>query len=76
MMMSLRQGTKSSPEGHPKIALGYFTFKVLLLYPWHVIVMRLHGCDVSYVFILIPETVDLLGQGDKADLSVRIRHSE
>ncbi len=48
------------PEGHPRIALDYFTLKALLLYPPHAIVMRLHGCD-SYVVILIPETADLLG---------------
>ncbi len=47
-------------EGHPKIALGYFALKVLLLYPPHAIVLRLHGCG-SYVVILIPETADLLG---------------
>ncbi len=47
-------------EGHLKIALGYFALKVLLLYPPHAIVMRLHGCG-SYVVILIPETEDLLG---------------
>ncbi len=35
-------------EGHPRIALSYFTLKALLLYPPHAIVMRLHGRD-SYV---------------------------
>ncbi len=47
-------------EGHPSIALDYFTLKALLLYPPHAIVMRLHGRD-SYVVIPIPETADLLG---------------
>ncbi len=47
-------------EGHPRIALGFFTLKALLLFPPHAIVMRLHVRD-SYVVILIPETADLLG---------------
>ncbi len=51
---------QSSPVGHPRIALVYFTLKALLIYQLHAIVMRLHGRD-SYVFILIPETADLLG---------------
>ncbi len=42
---------------HPRIALGYFALKTLLLYPPHAMVKRLHGRDV----ILIPETADLLG---------------
>ncbi len=61
LILLLRQGAKSSPEGHSRIVLGYFTLTTLLLYPRHVIVMRLHWCDVSTVVILIPETVDLLG---------------
>ncbi len=47
-------------EGHPRIALSYFTLKALLLYPPHTIVMRLHGRDSNIVSI-IPETADLLG---------------
>ncbi len=42
-------------ECHSRIALGYFAFKALLLYPPHEIVMRLHGCGVSYVDIPTPE---------------------
>ncbi len=60
LLLLLRHGTESSPKGHPRIALGYFTLKALLLYPPHAIVMRLHGRD-SYVVILIPGTADLLG---------------
>ncbi len=37
--------------------------------------MRLHGRD-SYVAILIPETTDLLGWREVADLVGRIRHPE
>ncbi len=37
------------------------TLKTLLLFPPHAIVMRLNGREASYVFILIPETVNLLG---------------
>ncbi len=44
-------------RAHPRIALGYFTLKALLLYPSPAIVMRR---DVSYVVIIIPETIDLL----------------
>ncbi len=47
-------------RSHPRIALGYFTLKALLLYPPHAILMRLHERD-SYVAILILETADLLG---------------
>ncbi len=54
-------GAWSSPEDHSRIALGFVALKALLLYPPHAIILRLHGCDVSYVVILIPETVDLLG---------------
>ncbi len=53
----MRHGAESSPEGHPRIALGYFTLKALLLYPTHAIVIRLNGRD-SYVVIPIPETAD------------------
>ncbi len=48
-------------EGHPRIAHGVFTLKALLIYPPHAVVMRLHGCDVGYVVILILKAVDLLG---------------
>ncbi len=47
------------PEGHPRIALGYYTLKTLLIFPQHDIVKRLYG-RYSYVVILIPETADLL----------------
>ncbi len=60
LLLLLRHGALSSPEVHPRIVLGCFTLKTLLLYPPHAIVMRLHGRD-SYVVILIPETMDLLG---------------
>ncbi len=43
LFLLLKHGAESSPEGHPRIALGYFTLKALLLYPPHAIVMRLHG---------------------------------
>ncbi len=57
LLLLLRHG---SPEGHPRIALGYFTLKALLVCPPHAIVMRLHGRD-SYAVILIPGRADLLG---------------
>ncbi len=57
LLLLLRHGAYSSPEAHPRIALGYFTLKALLLYPPHAIVMRLHGRD-SYVVIVILETAD------------------
>ncbi len=60
LLLLLRHGTLSSPEVHPRIVLGCFTVKTLLLYLQHAIVMRLHGRE-SYVVILIPETADLLG---------------
>ncbi len=60
LLFLFRHGAWSSPEGHPRIALGYFILKALLLYPTHAIAMRLHGRD-SYVVILVPETADLLG---------------
>ncbi len=60
------------PKGHPKIVLGYFTLKALLLYRPHAIVMRLHGRD-SYVVILILEMADLLGCREVAGLVGRIR---
>ncbi len=62
-----------APRDHPRIALGYFTLKALLLYPPHAIVMRLHGRD-SYVVILTPETADLLGCREVTGLVGRIRH--
>ncbi len=57
LVLLLRHG---SPEGHPRIALGCFTLKALLLYPQYAIVMRLQGRDRNVV-ILIQETADLLG---------------
>ncbi len=60
LLLLLRHGAESSPEGRPRIAIGYFILKALLLHPPHAIVMRLHGRD-SYVVILISETADLLG---------------
>ncbi len=60
LLLLLRHGAYSSLEDHPRIALGYFTLQALLLHPPHAIVMGLHGRD-SYVVILVPETVDLLG---------------
>ncbi len=62
-----------APRAHPRIALGYFTLKALLLYPPHAIVMRLHGRD-NYVVILMLETADLLGCREVAGLVGRIRH--
>ncbi len=44
-----------------RTALGYFTLKALLLYPTYAIIVKLHGRDVSYVAIFLPETADLLG---------------
>ncbi len=44
-------------RSNPRIGLGYFTLKAVLLYPPHTPVKRLHGHD-SYIVILIPETVD------------------
>ncbi len=46
-------------EGHPRIALGFFNFKALWLNLLHTKTMRLHVSDISYVVILISETVDL-----------------
>ncbi len=63
----LRHGAQSSPEAHSRIALGYFTFEALLVYPPH-------GHDVSYVVILISETVDLLGLLKLAGMVGRIRN--
>ncbi len=57
----LRYVAKSSPKGNPRIALGYFILKALLLYPPNAVAMRLHRHDGSHVVILIPETADLLG---------------
>ncbi len=63
------------PEGHPRITLGYFTLKALLLYLPHAIVTRLHGRDCDVV-ILVPDTTDLLGLWEVAGLVRRIRHPE
>ncbi len=46
-----------APEGHPRIALGYFILKALLFNPPYAIIMQLH----ERVVTLIPETADLLG---------------
>ncbi len=56
-----------SPEGHPRLAPGYFTLKASLLYPLHAIVIRLHRRN-SYVVILIAETANLLGLREVAGL--------
>ncbi len=56
-VLLLRHGASRSPEGHPRIAPGYFTLKALLLYPPHIILTRFNGRD-SYVIFLIPKTVD------------------
>ncbi len=36
-----------APGAHPRIALGYFSLKALLLYPPHVVVMRLHDAMLA-----------------------------
>ncbi len=55
----LRRGAYKSPEGHPRMALGYFLLKALLIYPPPAKVVRLHGRD-NYVVILILEMVHIL----------------
>ncbi len=52
---------KSPPENHSGKAVGYLALKMPLICPINAIIMRLHGCDISYVIILIPEATDLLG---------------
>ncbi len=49
------------PEGRPRIALGFFTLKALLLYPPSTIVMALQRRVDRYGVILMSGTVDLLG---------------
>ncbi len=44
---------------HPTTVLSYLTCKALMIYPPQATVMRMHGRDVSYVVIFIPETADL-----------------
>ncbi len=39
--------TSPAPRAHPRIALGYFSLKALLLYPPHVVVMRLHDAMLA-----------------------------
>ncbi len=45
-----RRGAYKSPKGHPRMALGYFILKALLLYPPPAIVVRLHGRITTYLF--------------------------
>ncbi len=50
-----------APRAHPKITLERRFMEAYLLYLPHTIIMRLRGCDLSYVVVLIPETAVLVG---------------
>ncbi len=69
----LRYGAKSSPKGSPRIVLGYFISKELLLYPPHAVVIRLQGRIGRHVVILMPETADLLRLRGEAGLVCKTR---